>query len=102
MVFTKFFRGRRIIFRKSNKKMLKTEKVIIVAELHEDNEPMTDYFGYHTVCTVILGFSTHTKDLFPEMCKFASNFEQTAYLVVENKDYEHREKLFDGRRLLFG
>jgi hypothetical protein len=68
-------------------------KAVIVAELHEDeSDSMTDYYGYRTQRTVILGFSTHTKDLFPEMRKHASNFEGTAYLATENKEYEHREK----------
>jgi hypothetical protein len=53
---------------------------------------MTDYYGYHTTRTVILGFSSHTKNLFSEMRKYASNFEKTAHLAEENRDYEHREK----------
>jgi hypothetical protein len=68
-------------------------KAIIVAELHEDeSDSMTDYYGYRTRRTVILGFSNHTKDLFPEMRKHAANYEETAYLAEENKEYEHREK----------
>jgi hypothetical protein len=39
---------------------------------------MTDYYGYRTKRTVILGFSSHTKDLFSEMRKYAANFEETA------------------------
>ena len=72
-------------------------KAIIVAELHRDeSEPMTDYFGYRTNRTVILGFSKHTKDLFCELRKYAANFEETAYLTVENEKYEHREKYTGG------
>jgi hypothetical protein len=68
-------------------------KAVIVAELHEDDsDSMTDYYGYHTKRTVILGFSGHTKDLFSEMRKYAANFDKTAYLATENKEYEHREK----------
>ena len=68
-------------------------KAIIVAELHEDgSDSMTDYYGYRTRRTVILGFSTHTRDLFSEMRKVAAHFEETAHLAAENKDYEHREK----------
>jgi hypothetical protein len=78
-------------------------KAVIVAELHEDdNEPMTDYYGYHTQRTVILGFSDHTKDLFSEMRKHASNFEKTAHLATENKDYEHREKYSMGAGYYLG
>jgi hypothetical protein len=68
-------------------------KAVIIAELHEDeSEPMTDYHGFSVKRTVILGFSNHTKDLFSEMRKYAANFNETAYLAAENKDYEHREK----------
>jgi hypothetical protein len=68
-------------------------KAVIIAELHEDDsDSMTDYYGYHTKRTVILGFSGHTKYLFSEMRKYAANFDGTAYLATENKDYEHREK----------
>jgi hypothetical protein len=71
-------------------------KAVVVAELHEDeSDSMTDYYGYRTQRTVILGFSGHTKDLFSEMRKHASNFEETAYLAEENKDYEHREKFIE-------
>ena len=41
--------------------------------------------------TVILGFSTHTRNLFSEMRKYAANFEGTAYLAENDKEYEHRE-----------
>jgi hypothetical protein len=68
-------------------------KAVIIAELHEDeSDGMTDYYGYRTQRTVILGFSTHTRDLFPEMRKVAANFEETAHLAVETAEYKHREK----------
>jgi len=66
-------------------------KSIIIAELHSDErDTMTDYYGYGTERTII--FSSHTKDLFSEMRKYAANFEGTACLATENKEYEHREK----------
>jgi hypothetical protein len=78
-------------------------KAVIIAELHEDDsDPMTDYFGYHTARTVILGFSTHTKDLFSEMRRYAANFEGTAHLAEENKEYEHREKYSMGAGYYLG
>jgi hypothetical protein len=78
-------------------------QAVIVAELHEDeSEPMTVYFGYSTKRTVILGFSTHTKDLFSEMRKYAVNFTETAYLAEENKKYEHREKYTGGEGYYLG
>jgi hypothetical protein len=78
-------------------------KAIIIAELHEDeSEPMTDYYGYRTRRTVILGFSTHTRDLFSEMRKYASNFSETAHLAEENEKYEHREKYSMGAGYYLG
>jgi hypothetical protein len=78
-------------------------KAVIVAELHEDDsDSMTDYYGYSTKRTVILGFSNHTKDLFSEMRKYAVNFEETAHLAKENKEYEHREKYTGGAGYFLG
>jgi hypothetical protein len=78
-------------------------KAIILAELHRDeSDMMTDYFGYGTERTVILGFSTHAKDLFSEMRKYATHFEGTAYLAEENNAYEHREKYTGGAGYYLG
>ena len=78
-------------------------KAIIIAELHKDeSNSMTDYFGYRTEKTVILGFSKHTKDLFSEMRKYASNFEGTTFLAEENKEYEHRDKHSGGKGYFLG
>jgi hypothetical protein len=78
-------------------------KAVIVAELHEDDsEPMTDYFGYSTKRTVILGFSGHTKDLFSEMRKYVANFSETAHLAEVNPKYEHREKYTGGEGYYLG
>lgn len=68
-------------------------KAVIVARLQQDDsDRMTDYYAHSTQRTVILGFSKHKRDLFSEMRKHASNFEETAYLAEFNEDYEHREK----------
>ena len=78
-------------------------KAVIIAELHEnESDPMTDYYGYSTKRTVILGFSTHTKDIFSEMRKFAANFEGTAYLAEEKAEYENREKYSGGAGYYLG
>jgi hypothetical protein len=78
-------------------------KAVIVAELHEDDsDPMTDFFGYHTTRTVILGFSTHTKDLFAEMRRHAVNFEETRCLAEKDKKHEHREKYVFGAGYYLG
>ena len=49
-------------------------------------------YTHSTQRTVIIGFSKHKRDIFSEMRKHASNFEETAYLAEPNEDYEHREK----------
>ena len=78
-------------------------KAVIIAELHEDDsDSMSDYYGYNTLRTVILGFSSHTKDLFSEMRKYAVNFEETAHLSEENKNNEHREKYTGGEGYYLG
>ena len=66
---------------------------VIVARLRQnESDSYTDYYSYSTQRTVIIGFSKHKRDLFSEMRKHASNFEETAYLAEFNEDYEHREK----------
>lgn len=66
---------------------------VIVGELKQDeSDSMTDYYGSRVTKTVILGFSKHTRDLFPEMRKFARNCEETAYLADLDKTGENREK----------
>jgi hypothetical protein len=58
---------------------------------------MTDYFSTKREKTVILGFSKHTRDLFPEMRKAAANYGPTAELAQEENTQEHREKHSMGR-----
>jgi hypothetical protein len=68
-------------------------QAVIVARLkQDDSDRMTDYYAHSTQRTVIIGFSKHKRDIFSEMRKHASNFEETAYLAEFNEDYEHREK----------
>ncbi len=76
---------------------------VIVARLKQDEcDSQTDYFASRTTRTVILGFSTHKRDIFSEMRKHASNFEETAYLAEYNEDYEHREKYSMGAGYYLG
>lgn len=76
---------------------------VIVAQLKQDeSDSQTDYFASRTTRTVILGFSTHKRDIFSEMRKHASNFEETAYLAEYNADYEHREKYSMGAGYYLG
>lgn len=68
-------------------------QAVIVARLRQnESDSQTDYYAHSTQRTVIIGFSKHKRDLFSEMRKHASNFEETAYLAEFNEDYEHREK----------
>ena len=89
----------------------KAAKALIVA-FHEvdDCDTMTDYFATHTDECVVLGWSKHTRDLFPEMRKVADRIPETAHLATapavdengherteDNKKWwhpsdEHREK----------
>lgn len=81
----------------------KNAKAVIVARLKEDeSDSQTDYFASRTTRTVILGFSTHKRDLFSEMRKHASNFEETFHLAEFREEYEHREKYSMGAGYYLG
>jgi hypothetical protein len=78
-------------------------QAIIIACLKKNKSDIqTDYHAASTTRTVILGFSKYKRDLFSEMRKYASNFEETAYLSVFNEDYEHREKYSMGSGYYLG
>ncbi len=68
------------------------QAVIVARQMQDESDPYTDYHASSVIRTVILGFSKHKRDLFSEMRKYASNFEDTAYLSEKNEKYEHREK----------
>lgn len=75
------------------RKMPAWAKAVIVAELIEDDsDSQSDYFGSKTRRTVIIGFSKHTRDLFPELRKAALNFADTADMFDAPESAEHREK----------
>lgn len=66
---------------------------VIVAELEQDeSDSMSDYFNARTTRRIILGFSRHKRDLFPELRKAALNHPETAHLATAPEDAEHREK----------
>jgi len=70
-------------------------KSALVAELVKDqSDLMSDYFGHTHVRSVLLAFSSHTRDLFPEMRKAAktSGFPEVAHMIEPNEKHEHREK----------
>jgi hypothetical protein len=94
----------RVIGRKWLQENLPDEaQALIVARLKQDeSDSQSDYHASSTQCTVILGFSKHKRDIFSEMRKHASNFEQTAYLAEYNEKYEHREKYSMGAGYYLG
>ncbi len=86
-------------------------KALIVAELESDDCDMqTDYFNTTHSGLVVLGWSTHKRDIFSEMRKHAHKIPETEHLATapivgsngdektdDNKDFwhpsdEHREK----------
>ena len=78
-------------------------KAAIIGELRvSECDSYTDYCDYRIERTVILGFSTHTRNLFSEMRKYAANFEGTAYLAENDKEYEHRENYSMGDGMYLG
>lgn len=78
------------------------QAVIIACEREDKSDSQTDYFASRTVHTVILGFSTHTKNNFQEMRSYAGNFGGTAYLTEKNEEYEHRENYTGGHGYYLG
>ncbi len=63
-------------------------QAIIVAQWHEnESDAMTDYFNHKTTREVVLAWSRHTRDLFPEMRTAAARFEPTAHLGPKMGDF---------------
>lgn len=74
-------------------KMPENAKAVIIAEkISDDSDSMTDYHGSNVVETLILAWSTHRKDLFPEMRKASQNAKETIHLVNAPESAEHSEK----------
>jgi predicted RNA methylase len=68
-------------------------KAAIIAEQHEDDsDTMTDYHNHRTLRRVVIGWSKHERDLFPELRKAAAGFDETAHLADAPESAEHREK----------
>ena len=62
-------------------------KAVIIAERRVDeSDSMSDYHGSRTEQVLILGFSKHNRDLFPEMKKAAAHVEEVAHLAGERYD----------------
>lgn len=69
---------------------------VILAELNETQytDPSYECRETRSVRTVILGFSTTTRNGFGELRRAARNLPETASLAEYNKDYEHRYPCF--------
>lgn len=86
------------------------QALIMACEEIDDCDSMTDYFNIVSGELVVLGWSTHKRDIFSEMRKHAGKIEETKHLATkgttdsngrerteENKEWwtcgeEHREK----------
>lgn len=65
---------------------------LVAIQDKDDCDTQTDYFAHRDGRRVLLAWSKHTRDLFPEMRKAAAKFEHTRHLVGADKEAEHREK----------
>ncbi len=66
---------------------------VILGELVQDEcDFQSDYHGSIRTRTIILAFSQHGRDLFPEMRKAAANSPETLALATGDTETEHREK----------
>lgn len=73
-------------------------KAVLIAELLEDDcGTNDDYYGSKTAKRVLLGFSKHKRNLFPEMRKAAATFPETKFLSECSAECEHRENYSMGR-----
>ena len=72
-------------------------KGVIVATLTdydaESSEPYAGEFHIKTLNTIILAWSKHSRNLFPELRKACLNHSETAFLNDPEKSVEHRERL---------
>lgn len=82
---------------------------VIVANKHvNESDLQSDYHGHSVEQTVYIGFSKHGRDLFPELRKAASNFEDTKHFSVvpesdgNTPEDEHREKYSMGAGYYLG
>ncbi|MBN2061698.1 MAG: hypothetical protein JW882_14905 [Deltaproteobacteria bacterium] len=87
-------------FREKGKALIEAKKPdwakAVIMAIHEvdESDPMTDYFGSRHDRSILLAWSRHTRDLFPEMRKAALNCDvpEVRSLADAPKEAEHREK----------
>lgn len=55
------------------------------------SDPYSDYYQSKTIKTIVLAWSRHTRNLFPELRKACLNHVETAFLADKENSTEHRE-----------
>lgn len=68
------------------------KSVLVASHVIDESDLMTDYHASRSDRVIILGFSKHTRDLFPEMRQAALNHEETKHLFNAPESANHREK----------
>jgi predicted RNA methylase len=68
------------------------QAVIVAKFMNDESDSMSDYWNSKPSRCVVLGYSSHKRDLFPEMRKAAALFPETAHLATAPESAEHREK----------
>ena len=77
-------RARAEFVEKYSSKVPDWAKGVIVAHKHvSESDPMSDYHGHRVEESIILGFSKHERNLFPELRKAAANAEETQHLATK-------------------
>jgi len=69
-------------------------KGVIVAyftSMSDHSDPYSDYYESQTDRVIVLAWSKHTRNLFPEMRKAAKNHPDTKHLADKETSTEHRE-----------
>lgn len=66
--------------------------VLVASHDVDESDGQTDYFASRSDRMLILGFSKHTRDLFPEMRQAALNHESTKHLFDAPESANNREK----------
>ncbi|MBZ2163193.1 hypothetical protein [Alteromonas stellipolaris] len=77
-----------------------TQAVIVAERVGNACNPLEDYYGANTYETVVIGWSTHTRNLFPEMRKAAKRYAPVAHLADLPKDMEHKRSYGSKRAYL--
>nr|WP_014343565.1 hypothetical protein [Aliivibrio fischeri]AEY78068.1 hypothetical protein [Aliivibrio fischeri] len=76
-------------------------KAVIVAMFteydEEKSDPYSDYYASITTKTVVLAWSTHTRQLFPVLRKTCLNHPDTECLNNKELSSEHRESYSIGK-----